>query len=325
MIQSWNTLLDDPVRGPASTRTWKSVLIPLDGSAWSTRALARTRRLLDLEGISVTLLRVIECEEGRANDLGYQLDSRHHESRDALAGIRNWFLDRSRAVGAELRFGDPATEILRQIAEGNHDLVLMSTYARPGLGRSLFGRVAQRVLHATPVPLLLFRPRPSSEEGPSHPEEPAATGFKRLLVALDGSESAEEILPEAQKMARTLGSTVHLFRAVSGRPKEASEWERAEEYLRTWERRLSTEGIPSIVHVRTGNAAESAVTLIRECGIDSLALTTHARRGLARSVHGSVLEEIIRETDVPALTLCDRSHRLLLPPPALEHRQVRIE
>lgn len=325
MRHNWFAVPDSPLRPGLSTRSWGDVLVPLDGSELSTWALVRARTLLEHQGISVSLLRVVECGEDRAKDLGYQMDSRHREASDALGEIRGGFLGRSRDVGAELRFGDPATEILREIDEGNHDVVLLSTFGRPGLGRSLFGKVAQQVLRASPVPLLLFRPRPGSDEAFSHPGAFSSTTFTRLLVVLDGSETAEEILPSAERMARTLGSTIHLFRGVPEGAGEAIERARAEEYLEKWRRTLESRGIRAEAVVRTGIAAESAVALIRELGIDGVALTTQLRTGLARSVHGSLTEEILRAADLPVLTLCPLARRNPLPQSDLDRRHVRVE
>ena len=325
MTRSWFTPLDTPDRQGMSMTSWKRVLVPLDGTALSTEVLAGARTLLEHPGISMTLLRVIECKKERANDLGYQLDPRHREAGDALAEIQSKFLDGSASVSAELRFGDPATEILRELAEGNHDLLIMSTYGRTARGRSLFGSVARRVLHSSPAPLLLFRPRMRSDEDLSSPGPSEVNRFERLLVALDGSKTAEEIVPTAEKMARTLGSELHLFRAVPGGRKEASERRSAEEYLRKWESSLASRGIPSQLNVRTGNAAESILALIRERRLDSVALTTHARTGLARAVYGSVTEELMRWAGVPILTLCNVGRRLPLPASSLEHRHMRVE
>lgn len=325
MRKSWFAFPDVPVRSDPSTTSWRDVLVPLDGSELSTWALVRARHLFEHPGISVTLLRVLEGREDRANDLAYQLDSRHREASDALGAVRGGFLDRSENVGAELRFGDPATEILREIDEGSHDAVVMSTFGRPGLGRSLFGKVTQQVLRASPVPLLLFRPRSGSDEAFQHPQAFNVPTWKRLLVALDGSERAEEILPSAERMARTLGSTIHLFRSVGGGSSEASERTRAEAYLENWKRSLEAQGIPTEAHVRTGEAAESAIGLIRELELDGVALTTHVRTGLTRSLHRSVTEEILRAADVPVLTLCPAERRHPLPASARERRHVRVK
>lgn len=324
MTKSWFVPHDPPVRTGGSRKVLKSVLVPLDGSELSSWAVARARHILERPGIAVTLLRVIECGEDRANDLGYQMDSRHRESCDALAEVRAGFADRSAEVSADVRFGDPATEILREIAENNHDLALMSTYGRAGFGRALIGSVAQRVLLSSPIPLLLFRPRMGPDGTLSSSDASEATRFKSLLVALDGSKTAEEILPVAEKMARTLGSELHLFRAISSGSKESAERLMAEEYLWKWKDSLASRGILSHVNVRAGDAAEAAFALIRERGLDSIALGTHARTGLARAVYGSVTQELLGGADVPILTLCNLRHRLAMPASALEHRHVRV-
>lgn len=324
MTKGWFTPDAPPVRTEETRSAWKSVLVPLDGSVSSAWAVARARRILELQGISVTLLRVIECEEDRANDLGYQMDPRHREACDALAAARAGLMDPFVEVSADVRFGDPATEILREIAEGNHDVVLMSTYGRTGPSRALFGRVAQRVLLSSPIPLLLFRPRLGLEGELSRPEAIEPSRFKRLLVALDGSATADEIFPVVERMARTLGSELHLFRALSSGSKGWAGRDAAEEDLREWKSSLASGGVASQVIVRTGDAAATAFALIRELGIDSVALTTHARTGLARAVYGSVTQDLMRGADVPILTLCNLRHRLPLPASAREHRHASV-
>lgn len=322
MTMSWFAPHGPPVRMEMPTRAWKSVLVPLDGSELSGWAVARARRLLERPGIAVTLLRVIECKEDRANDLGYQTDPRHRPACQVLAEVRATFADRSADVRADVRFGDPATEILREIAEESHDLVLMSTYGRAEPGRPLIGSVTQRVLLSSPIPLLLFRPRRSPDGALSRPDASEATRFKSLLIALDGSSRAEEILPVAERMANTLGSELHLFRAVPGGSKEGPERLRAEEYLRGWEDSLRSRGIASQVNVRIGDPAEAALAVVRERELDGIALVTRARTGLARAVYGNVTQYLLRGADVPILTLCHLKRRLPLPASALEHRHV---
>ena len=324
MTRSWFSPQDPPVHAEVSGNAWKSILVPLDGSELSSRVIAGARNVLQRPGIAVTLLRVIECEEDRAIDLGYQVDSRHRLACKALAEVRAAFADRSAEVRADVRFGDPATEILREIAEGNHHLVLMSTYGRAGPGRALLGSVAQRVLHSSPIPLLLFRSRMRSDGSLSRPEAFEASAFKRLLVALDGSKEAEEIVPMAEKMARITGSELYLFRAISTGSKQRVERLMAEEYLGKWRSFLASRGIPSQVNICAGKAAEAAFALIRERGLDSIALSTHARTGLARAMYGSVTRELLRGADVPILTLCNLRHRFAMPASAMEHRHISV-
>ena len=65
-------------------------------------------------------------------------------------------------------FGLPADEILAAAKATSADLIAMATRGRSGLGRALFGSVAESVLRASPVPVLLIRTLPKSEEPPQH-------------------------------------------------------------------------------------------------------------------------------------------------------------
>ena len=303
---------------------WKRLLIPLDGSTLSEWAFHRAGKIIDQPGISVTLLHVVAAEDSLANDLTFQVDPRHREAHDALAALRDRLAERSIPARAEIRFGDPATEILREIGSGGYDIVAMTSHGRTGLTRVMFGSVAIKVLQASPVPLLLFRPiqRPDGTLSPVETSEPAP--FRHLLVPLDGSESAEEILPAAEEFARTFGSILYLFVAIPGGAEEEQHRRQAEEYLDRWETALGRWGVNSVPVIRTGSAAEEALATVWEKGLDGVAMTTHGRRGLALSLYGSVAEKVLRESGVPVLLL--RNKRLRRPlPPALEiPRELRV-
>lgn len=318
-------LLEPPARENAVAGTWKRVLVPLDGSEISTRVIAQARLILEQPGTSVTLLRVIECEEEQARDLTYGVDSHHRGARYALPKILSELLDRSVTVKARLRFGNPATGILREIAKGGHDLVVMSTDGRPRLGRIPVGNVAERMLQSSPVPLLLFRPT----MGPNGMLSPVAiceaARFKRLLVVFDGLDSAEEILPMAEGVERAFGSELYLFGAIFGGSQEAAKRREAEEYFKNCAASLAERGIVSHVHVCTGAIVEEALALIRERRLDSVALMTQGRSGLARTLHGSVAQRLIRESGVPVLVLRNRQLRGPLPAPVEKHRQLWLE
>ena len=312
MKTSWFSPLNAPGRAGTLGNRWTNVLVPLDGSELSTWVLGPALPVLARPGVSVSLLRVIPCEPGRSNDLGYQMDSRHGEARDFLASVRSRMGAVAGNVHADLRFGDPATEILREVAEGHHDVVWMSTY-----GSALLGDVARRVLRSSPAPLLLFRPRWEPDGTLS---APATSSWRQVLVALDGSEASEEILPAAESMARTLEAELLLFRAV---PHE-DDRRGAEDDLAERAAGLASRGIASSVRVHIGEAAKTIQALTREGGIDAVALTTQVRSAWERAVYGGVTRELLRGADVPVLTRCVLRRRLPLPASAPEHRRVWV-
>jgi len=305
--------------------TWKRLLVPLDGSERSAWALARARRLLEQPGVRVTLLQVVEADEERSRDLAFQVEPRHGEIHDALAQLRDRFIEDAIQTRAEIRFGDPATEILREVASGGYDLVAMTTRGRSGLAQVMFGSVAQKVLQASPVPLLLFHPLLRPDESLSPAETSAPAQFHRILVPLDGSPAAEEILSAAEGFAQTFGSKLHLFMAVPGGADGESHRERAAEYLGRWQALLGQRGPTPEIEIRTGTAGLEALRAIGDLGLDGVAMTTHGRSGIPRALYGSVAERILRDSGVPTLLLRNKAMRRPLPAALEEHRQLRVD
>lgn len=300
----------------------RRILVPVDGSDVSPWVVRRAGRLLDRRGVAVRLLSVVEAAEDLASELVYR--QRHRPVEDLLAGLRGGLASRGVLAEAEVRFGDPAAEILREIEAGRHELVVMPTHGRRGLERMLFGSVAAKVLHASPVPLLLFRPlqRPDGSLSPAETAEPALC--RRVLVPLDLSSASEEILPAAQSLAITMGSALYLFTAVEGGAGEAGRRLEATEYLARTARRLGAAGSFTGFRVETGAPVEKALEAAADLAVDAVAMTTHGRTGLARALYGSVAEALLARAGVPILLLRNAKLRSSMPDPAPPSRFVEV-
>jgi nucleotide-binding universal stress UspA family protein len=61
-------------------------------------------------------------------------------------------------VTVEVTFGDPAEEIINFVTLTDVDLVALTTHGRTGLGKLLFGNVAEALIRQADVPVLLLRP-----------------------------------------------------------------------------------------------------------------------------------------------------------------------
>jgi nucleotide-binding universal stress UspA family protein len=177
----------------------------------------------------------------------------------------------------------------------------MTTHGRSGLGRILFGSVAMRVLQSSPVPVLLLRPlqRPDGRISPVETHERA--DFRRLLVMLDGTAVAEEILPGAAALAGSAGGGMVLFSAVPGGPEAAERRRVALDYLECLRGRIAAKGTRVSIAVREGSPAEEALAAAKEAGAGAVALTTHGRTGARRAKYGSVAERVLMGAGVPVL------------------------
>jgi nucleotide-binding universal stress UspA family protein len=129
--------------------------------------------------------------------------------------------------------------------------------------------------------------------------------YRRILIALDGSEPAEAVLAPAEELAEKLGATLVLVRvaprrtasSVAGGPVR----EAAETYLEGVAQRLSQRGRSVESMLRVGEPAQEIVAAARSSEVDLIAMTTHGRSGLGRLRFGSVAEAVLREALTPVL------------------------
>jgi nucleotide-binding universal stress UspA family protein len=196
----------------------------------------------------------------------------------------------------ELRQGLPAEEILRASRERSTDLIAMSTHGRGGVVRMIAGSVAEEVLRKTELPVLLTRPGLAVRE------------WKRIVVALDGSERSESILPEAVKLARKLGASIELVRvatpvvaAGAGEAPMVLPPEDPMPYLKGVAARLEREGVKAGAVALEGRASEAILAHLDESAAPLLCMATHGRSGLVRLLLGSVAEEVVRRSPCPVL------------------------
>jgi nucleotide-binding universal stress UspA family protein len=150
--------------------SYTRVLVALDGSPSSEAVL---HFLLEIAGpldMTVMLLRVLEPIppmpiEGTRLVTVEDVETRRRDAEEYLAPIAAAL--RARGVNAtfEVRRGRPPEEILTAAREGRADLIAMATHGRTGLGRLLFGSVAEAVLRHATVPVFLIRqPEPVPAE-----------------------------------------------------------------------------------------------------------------------------------------------------------------
>jgi nucleotide-binding universal stress UspA family protein len=146
---------------------FRRILVPLDGSELAERALPYATDLARQLGATLTLLRVVNSLElTAAQSFSSYLPAEVYDAafEDARRAAREYLEVVASRLSAEglqvdwvVRTGDPAGEVIEHGREGHADLVVMSTHGRSGLGRWVYGSVADRVLRGGTIPVLLVR------------------------------------------------------------------------------------------------------------------------------------------------------------------------
>lgn len=263
------------------------ILVALDGSPEAETILAALMPLARGRPVGLVLFRVIETGESPEAAQAY-LD-------EATGALEHHGLS---ALGLLAR-GKPAQEIVAAARQPGIDLIAMATHGRTGVTRILFGSVTEEVLRHAPVPLLIGRPGGRKAE------------WKRILVALDGSEDAEAVLPDASRLARTLGAKLDLAQSVFVPALPMAGMGELPVYMtppdprpyldRTCARVAETFGVEAQAVALGGPPAAELVRHAAEVGADLICLTTHGRTGVSRMLLGSVAEQIVRSAPCAVL------------------------
>ena len=141
---------------------YKHALVPLDGSPLAESIVPFVLKIAGPLEMSIRLVRVVEpvspaIGDGMRHSLLPDPETRAREAKEYLATQAASLRTRGVQVSWEVRRGRPAEEILDAARTSGADLIAMSTHGRSGLGRLLFGSVAEQVLRHATVPVFLMR------------------------------------------------------------------------------------------------------------------------------------------------------------------------
>lgn len=286
----------------------KTIVLPLDGSHLAERALPYAATIARRTGASIVLLEAVQADARSARDPSASGGGATRPVDENLLSVASRLRADGVTATVHVSYADPVAAILDAAQHHRADLIVMSTHGRSGLGRMVYGSVADRVLHQAEVPVLLV---PSIADHTWPTDRPLT-----VLLPLDGSAWGEAALgaldtlpllgpsgaePLLLRIVETLGYTLwgknYAYVAVD----EAAAQATALSYLTGVAARLAERGYTPRVEVATARSAESIANVARDRGVDLIAMATHGRSGLVRAVMGSVATATVQRAGVPIL------------------------
>lgn len=150
----------------------KTILVPMDFSAASKRALRYACDVADAVGASLHIIHVLENPFAPGAFMetytppGDYLENLDRQARAELEAQLTTEEKAQYSAVLILRLGAPAQEILQYLKEhGAIDLVVMATAGRGGVARLLMGSVADKIVRAAPCPVLTLHPQDRADAG----------------------------------------------------------------------------------------------------------------------------------------------------------------
>ena len=273
------------------------ILVPLDGSSLAARALTYAVAVARERQLPLLLVRVLEPAPSRGMPLVQEPDAQSYLER--IAGeLREEGIGIQTLVSSTM-FGTVPEVLVSQAQRRGCELIVMSTHGRSGLGRWVYGTVAEDVLRRSPVPVLLI---------PSTCDRNWPPGNRlRVLLPLDGSPLSEEVV---QPMLSSIGHLISEIAVLhvepstalrdvylSDRPESVTF---GEEHLNQ-AARLQQQGLNVTALSEEGSPGAVISRVAAEQHVDLIAMATHGRTGLAHLVLGSISTETLHRSHVPVL------------------------
>jgi nucleotide-binding universal stress UspA family protein len=296
------------------------ILVPLDGSLLAECVLPHVSAIARAFNSRVMLLR--------------GLDRTQAAEKAQLFDLLNWQINKT---GAKLYLDKTSTRLQKSglrvevtimeglVAESIADfaqsqgmkLIILSSHGRSGLSQWGISSVTQKIIFSAPTSVLIIR---------AH--QPTASDlderlYTRIMVPLDGSRRAENVLPMVTVLARFHQSRIHLVHVVRA-PEMARQMPLAREdvdlsnrvitrnreeairYLDQVRLHSALEGIDVETHLLTGDNAASALhEFADQEHIDLVALSAHGYSGNNRWPYGSMVNNFILYSKVPLIIVQD--------------------
>jgi len=283
---------------------YKRMLVLLDGSELSEVVFKYAQVLSGRLGMDLELLHVASPEEAEqmpmrrvyVEHMAASLCARAEEIRSASGAEAIGECIMARGTVA---VGDATEEILEYLDEHDIDLVMMATRGRSGFRSAGLGGVANKVVHASKVPVWLV---------PSELREEivADTLPKRtLVIPLSGTKMAEAAIPHGLAVAGQRGaesefvllhvltekSANYTMQAINELEEERQSKKR---YLDEVAERIRAAGHPVRTEVIYGDPATSIIDYVMTNPPQLLAMATRGKRGLSKAIFGSVTESVVQ-------------------------------
>ena len=295
------------------------ILVPLDGSALAEDALPHGVALASAFNSQLTLLRVVEQDSANRSidPLDWHIEKTEADSYlDAIAARL-----RQSGIGAEkmLLEGHAASLIIEFAQNHNVDLIILNTHGKSGLNDWTVGSTVQKAAQNIGRSIMLIR---ASQPAP---DQSQALHYKRILVPLDGSLRAENVLPIATMLAEVHHSDILLVHVVNkpeiprrtpltqeetdliNRLTERNQ-EEGTKYLEQLQSRMAPAQPSVAVQMRvivSDNATATLHDLAAQENVDLVILSAHGYSGEARWPYGSVVTSFMFYGNSPLLIVQD--------------------
>lgn len=240
---------------------------------------------------------------------GPMVASLEHGRRDVLEEIEQQVASRPIEVQIELATGEPAHAVIDAAVRWKATAIAIGTHGRSGVPRLMLGSVAEAVLRASSIPVLIVRTEAGNR---------LHYRMRHVLVGIDGSTPSEAAAAFAVRLAQSDKTRLTFCSIVETPtlPESALELSYDPTPLLSEARREAREALDGALEyaraaeiyadsavVESHHAAEGLIEFAHVHEPDAIVLGTHGRRGLVGALLGSVAVGVARTSPAPVVVV----------------------
>ena len=279
---------------------YRKILVAFDGSSSGENALLQAFRLANDERCWITVTTVVPEYRGdidltAVGDVHTALRRPGEELLRKAAAIAK---REGALIKTVLEEGETHERIVELSEAENCGVIVIGRSGMSAVERTLVGSVTARVIGHSTKDILVVPPG-------------TALGWKRILLATDGSTHCQPAIEKAVDFAKSYGGRLSAVSVVdlpdelyAEAPSLVDELvSKAKGYVARARTEADLCGVETETHVREGASYDVILKLAHEADAQLIVMGSHGRTGIARLLMGSVTERVIGHALCPVLVV----------------------
>ncbi|WP_254768619.1 universal stress protein [Salinilacihabitans rarus] len=127
--------------------------------------------------------------------------------------------------------------------------------------------------------------------------------YQDVLVPTDGSDGTARAIDHGVNLARAFDATIHALSVVEDDADASTTGRAATRAVERVADEATAAGVDVVTATRPGTPHEEILAYADENDVDLTVMGTHGRTGVDRLVIGSVTERVVRNAEIPVLTI----------------------
>jgi nucleotide-binding universal stress UspA family protein len=269
----------------------KTILVPTDFSEFASYASDFAAQLSLRTGAELCFIHVVEIPSSPESEyyLSHQLiQNMMTEAELKLQEISKKY-DYLSDVKAFVTTSNALDGIKSGILSMQADLIIMGkhTHVR-GLTGFLYENHTEKIIRYASCPVISVSNKVNLEQ------------WQKAIVAIDPEACHDELLINVKELSGLLGINPHFVWIVND--ENTHTLENIDQLKDALKSHMQSKEIKFSSFV-SDNTCDGILSISEELGADLVVVSTHARRGLSRLIHGSVTEAVVEKSPIPTLVI----------------------